>query len=452
VFSTREPFITTMPAVAAHRGTGRNRRLTSLLDAVRAWRATTPGKLLVVSVLTLAGAVVFGAVATSAERSRARAATAIRTQTEPLLVQAVTLYTKLSDANAAATATFATGGPESPAARAQYQADLRAATNALVTLTREIGHSRQASSDVRTISEQLPVYTGLVEAARANNREGHPVGAAYLRQASALLTGTILPAADGLYSSEARQLTDHYGTGTGTSALVILVVAIVLALAVLLLAQRFVTQISRRILNVLMLAGTIVLVGVSLWAVVALLNEQNALASARRASDSVEVLSATSVLLSRAQTDQSLTLVNRGSDEIDPLDFKQVMAHLGGPTGLVADASARARAAGERGSAAALTGGFNQYRTLSDQISGYEDQGLPAQAITTATGPRAAAVTRGLSGDLDGQIASAQGRFVGNADSATSSLSGLSIAIPLLTVVAAILVVLGLRSRMQEYR
>jgi hypothetical protein len=405
---------------------------------------------MLVLVLTVAGAVLFAAIATSAERSRARAAAAVSTQTEPLLLQAATLYTSLSDANATATSTFVTGGIEPPAARAHYLADLRSASDALAALAREVPRSTQASGAVRTIIEQLPAYSGLVETARANNREGHPVGAAYMRRASALLSGTVLPAADALYSTEARQLRDDYGTGTGTGALVVLVMVIVLALAVLLLAQRFLTRISQRILNVPMLVGTVVLIGVSIWAVVGLSNEQSSLSSARRGSDSVEVLSATSVLLSRAQGDQSLTLVNRGSDELDPLDFKHVMAHLGGPSGLVAETAARVRQAGEFAAAAALTRGFDQYQALSGRISGYENQGLTADAIRIA--PGAAAVASELSGNLAEQTRSAQHRFTSAADSATGSLSGLSIAIPLLTAVAAILALFGLRERLQEYR
>ena len=77
---------------------------------------------------------------------------------------------------------------------------------------------------------------------------------------------------------------------------------------------------------------------------------------------------------------------------------------------------------------------------------------MTAQAIATATGAHATAVTSGLNADLNGQLASAQRRFAGDARSATSSLSGLSIAIPLLTAVAAILAVLGLRTRLEEYR
>ena len=46
-----------------------------------------------------------------------------------------------------------------------------------------------------------------------------------------------------------------------------------------------------------------------------------------RGSDSVELLSAATVLLSRAQGDLSLALVNRGTDETDPLDFTSARVH-----------------------------------------------------------------------------------------------------------------------------
>jgi hypothetical protein len=72
-------------------------------------------------------------IATAAERSRASAASAARSQTEPLLGQAATLYTALSDANATATTTFLEGGLEPPARRARYAADLRLSTDALAS-------------------------------------------------------------------------------------------------------------------------------------------------------------------------------------------------------------------------------------------------------------------------------------------------------------------------------
>ena len=95
------------------------RRLGARLGAVPAWvrdrLATTPGRLVLVSILVVVGAVLFGAIATGAEQSRERAAKSARSQTEPLLVQAKNLYTSLSDANATVATGLLSGGVETEA-------------------------------------------------------------------------------------------------------------------------------------------------------------------------------------------------------------------------------------------------------------------------------------------------------------------------------------------------
>ena len=60
--------------------------------------------------------------------------------------------------------------------------------------------------------------------ARADNRLGLPLGAAYLREASALLRGTLLPAASDIYARESAQLTSASAQATGLPLLVIAVV------------------------------------------------------------------------------------------------------------------------------------------------------------------------------------------------------------------------------------
>src|SRR6185437_222624 len=144
-----------------------------------------------------------------------------------------------------------------------------------------------------------------------------------------LLTNTILPAAGRIYATEAQRLDNDYRTGTSSASLVALVIAVVLALGLLLVAQRFVARVSRRILNVLMVLATVALAGVSAWAVIGLISQQSALATAQHdGSDSVELLSAANVLLSRAEGDLSLALVNRGTDVTDPQDFARVKQAL----------------------------------------------------------------------------------------------------------------------------
>jgi hypothetical protein len=439
--------------VSALPRTGKGTRAASVLAWVRERLTTTPGRLALVSILVVAGAVCFGVIATSAERSRARAAQAVRTQTEPLLVQAVNLYSALSDANATATTTFLTGGLEPPARRARYLQDLRLASESLARLTREVGGS--AGGRTAALTGELPAYSGLVEAARANNRQGLPVGAAYLRQASVLLTGTILPAADQLYATEARRLSDDYSSGTATVAFVVLTLVAAVSLGLLGLTQLYLARVSRRILNVPMLLATMLLGVLSIWALVGLIGEQNALARAHRVgSDSVEVLSATRVLLSRAQSDESLTLVNRGSDETDPADFKVVMRALAPHGGLIGEVAALAHGTGTRTAADQLATDFASYRAETTRVAALEANGqiVPAigLAVRSAASPRSPADR--LSANLAGQIAAAQRRFTSAAADATSSLGGLSIAIPVLTLLAGALALIGLRQRLSEYR
>ena len=388
---------------------------------VRARLATTPGRLVLTSVLVVVGAAFFGIVATGAEQSRERAVRAARTDTEPLLVQAVNLYTALSQANATVATGLLAGGLEPQAARNRYLNDLREATGALTALGRGAGTSTSASGAIATIANQLPIYTGLIESARANNRQGFPIGAAYLRQAAGLLDNRILPAADRVYAAEAERLNSDYRTGTGTASLVALAIAIVLALLGLALAQRYVARISHRILNLPMLVATVALAAVSVWALVGVISEQNALAGAQRnGSDSVERLSAADVLLSRAQGDLSLTLVSRGTDQTHPADFTAV-------TGVL---TASHLANGFRA-------GFASYLAAAHGVQDLESNGQLQPAITRATS--VAKLSQQLGNQLGGQITAAQARFTRRGADAASALGGLGLLIPLITVLAACL-------------
>jgi hypothetical protein len=412
----------------------RSARAAGVLDWARARVMTTPGRLVLISVLLVIGAVCFGVLATGAEQSRERAVRAAQTGTEPLLIHAVNLYTALSDANATVATGLLAGGLEPPAKRARYLHDLRVASESLTALTREGGTSASAPAALRTVADELPIYSGLVETARANNRQGFPIGAAYLRQAAGLLTSSILPAADRLYATEAQRLNDDYRKGTSSASLVVLVAAIAVALVLLLLTQRFVARISHRILNILLVLATVALAAVSAWAVIGLLSEQNALATAQsKGSDSVELLSAANVLLSRAQGDLSLALVSRGTDVSDREDLTRVK-HVLATSGL----------------AGRIGRGFPAYLSVSNRVQGLEDDGQLGPAI--ALEPTASNMSDDLGKGLAARTTAAQKRFTTSAADASSALSGLGLAIPLVTALAAILALLGLRQRINEYR
>ena len=55
------------------------------------------------------------------------------------------------------------------------------------------------------MNEQLVGYVALIEDARANNRQGFPVGAQYQRTASATLRADALPLLDNLVAANAQR-------------------------------------------------------------------------------------------------------------------------------------------------------------------------------------------------------------------------------------------------------
>ena len=107
-----------------------------------------------------------------------------------------------------------------------------------------------------------------MKSARANNAQGFPVGAAYLRKASATMHNEILPTATDLYRDAASQLRDHYEAGTSTLTLVLVLVAGVGMLALLVVVQIFVRRRSNRLLNLGLVAATVLVVGLLGWTLV----------------------------------------------------------------------------------------------------------------------------------------------------------------------------------------
>src|SRR5262249_18400496 len=159
----------------------------------------------------------------------------------------------------------------------RYASDLRAASGGLATLARQTGGSAQAQPAVQTLATGVPVYSGLVETARADNRQGFPVGAAYLRQASTLMRDQLLPAANRLYEVEARRLSGDYGSGVSAFTLAVVVAVVCALVALLLLIQTYLARLTHRVFNVPLALATALVVLLGAWMIVGLIGEQDAL-------------------------------------------------------------------------------------------------------------------------------------------------------------------------------
>ena len=166
--------------------------------------STTPGRILTIGIV-LAALGVASAFATSTTiNHRQQVLTTVLNHTEPLSFAAGRLYTTLSVADAAAATAFIAQA-EPRGVRLRYE---QAITDAAVAVTRaSSGLTDEPLVELLgRINAELAVYTGLIEVARTNNREGNPVGSSYLSEASGLMQSTILPDAQRLYQATSERV------------------------------------------------------------------------------------------------------------------------------------------------------------------------------------------------------------------------------------------------------
>jgi hypothetical protein len=405
-------------------------------------------------VVLLAIGLTAGATGVIGAAQRSSLVSGVRTRSGPLAVQAQQLYRSLSDADASAASAFLSGGVEPAQLRARYQSDIAAAGAALAAAATGTDSGQPA---VHQLSAQLPVYTGLVETARTFNRLGLPVGAAYLREASALMRGQLLPAAQRLY----QLATDRLGTERGgAAAFPWLVMLLGLAtLAGLVRAQLWLNQRTHRTLNIGLIAATLAGLVMAGWIGVAWLGVSGHLeASSRDGSAQVALLAKARIAALQARADEALTLVARGNGASFEKDYTSQLNGLlsdDGTAGLLLRArSAATDTAVRRTLDTALTDVKN-WRTVHQKLRGLDDGGNFPDAVKLAISgdtDSAASIFNHLDEALGQGITITSGAFDRQAVAGADALVGQNAVIVVLTLLLAAGVTIGLQRRIAEYR
>src|SRR5262249_48993977 len=159
------------------------------------------------------------------------------------IVGAQRIHATLADADRAEANAFLSGATEAAAPHRQYQADIANAMRQLEQAAEIAGGNDAVGRQIQLVAVQVTQYTSLVDIARANNQQGYPVGAAYLRQASELMhrpNDGILANVEELGSLEARDLNTENATLIVTAGLLVLYAgAAIVLLSLLVHAQRF---------------------------------------------------------------------------------------------------------------------------------------------------------------------------------------------------------------------
>jgi hypothetical protein len=425
-----------------------------ILQPLRA--TTTPGRLRLLLVGLVALSLIWGAVAAWTANQRTSAAGAVVGTSEPLSLDGQRIYRSLSDADATAATAFLSGGLEPLAARHRYLADIAEAASSLESATAVAGQSA-AAADLARISAGLPVYTGEVETARADNRLGLPLGAAYLREASSLMRGTLLPAARDLSAQANARLAAESGQATGLPSIAIaLVVAIIVGYA-LYRAQRWLSGRTHRVVNfglaVASVAGAVSL----LWLIIAFTVARVELGQAHdHGSAPVEALAQADIAALQAHADESLTLIDNSGDDSFQADFTSVRAKLGpGPGTLLTAASSAASGSPGSGYAAAAAADATAWYAAHQRVRSQDDSGAHSlavqSAIGSAPGDSAAAFGR-LDSALSSGIAADQVVFHARAVAGRDAATGLEAGLIVLSLVMAAGCARGLTQRLAEYR
>ncbi|GGS71904.1 hypothetical protein J2S47_002314 [Streptomyces griseoviridis] len=437
-------------------------RRTALAEGVERLRAaavTEPGRLRALGALLALLVVAFGAVTAWQAAERTAAAGDVLHRSQPLSSEAAGIYRSLAAANTAASTGFLAGGQETKDSRDRYEQGIRTAADSLVTAAANSEPGSASAATVADLNRLLPRYKGLVERARVYNRQGYPVGGAYLRYANDLMQEDMLPAAEALYTSENGRLSDDYADAKRPpwAALVLGL----LALAALAWAQYRTYRRTHRVLNRGLVAATAATAAALLWLVAGHGVARSQLsASHDHGVRSLTVLHEARLASLKARGNENLTLVARGAETVtvggereDAYDaeYRTEMAALGAD---LAEARRLADdAAGERPVAAAA-GDAARWRERHRAARAEDENGNYRQALEKVIGGRGATAESfdGVDTALATALAHEEREFARAAGAGLDALAGLPQGAGTLAALGAAGAVLGIGRRLSEYR
>lgn len=420
----------------------------------------SPSRLWLMLILAVAAVLAVGCVAGIGLADRGSTARHTDQSTEALYTEVQDLAYSLADANAAA-ATSLLVGAETPAQFSQrFDDDITKAETLLAAASQRVADDPHASAQLSSLATQIPVYTGLIGQAQADNRFGYPVAGAFLREASSLLTGPMRAETDTVIN-EQQKATSSGISSSASYDLVLLIVALVVLWALVMIGRRLARMTHRR-LNPGLIGGGLAVLVLLVWSLVAFGGASGHSSSARTDFGDLSQAQQEISQLSLAETYVALQQIERGEDvgsDGKSANAKSAQAALKAATPTTEEFSSAAAAKVQTAAkaAASLSACENSAITLASD-------GQFSEAVTATVGDGSGGVPVGQGGcepdstmldkALSSLYQSAQDRF----DADMSGLSGdyegsaalpLGIAVGLLGALAA---AYGLNRRLAEFR
>lgn len=401
---------------------------------VRRFARTTPGILGLIAVAVAAVCVVAGVVSAGQLDGRIAEHDTILDRSEPFAYSAQNLYAALTAADASAASAFLSGTETGPV-RQQYLQAIADASAALADSTASATDDTTRTA-VAEITAELAAYSGLVEAARANSRQGFPIGAAYLSEASSLMQNTLLPGAEAIYAQDLSEVDD--GQRAVGSLPVVGLVLMALALAAIVAGSVVVSRRTNRQFNIgLVVALVAMLLAAGCVIVASRLASSSVEESRAEGTARFQQLSEARILAQQARTQETLQLIARSDITASEESFTQTIEQL---NALTADSTA----------ADDVQNWTDSHR---QQVEVYLAGDYPA-AVEQAIGSdpdASAAQFAAVESELRAEIEDSRATLRDRVSEAGTWLVWSPVTTLVLTLIAAAAAVVGLWPRLKEY-
>ena len=415
--------------------------------------ASTPARLSVLRAVLIVLALVFAVVGAFGVNRRTNAINEVRTASRQLLALQ-DIQVRIVHADAIASSSYLRSGQEDPSQRTAYLDEIAKAGDGLVAVS-----ASATAADLEQLSSAsrlLGSYVGLVEQARANNRQGFPVGAAYQRQANGIVsnadpdTPDIVSSLRAVEESQRTQINDSLASAHRAG--VLLHVTGWLVFIALVVASWWMWRTFRRVVNVPVAIALLVLFLVLLI---------GGIAQAGAVSDTDNAVNAHLAVADRAaqaraaafeaRSQEALTLINRGNGAANEVNWQ-----LGND--IVTREMSNALGS-DRGLAGVAASAYASYAEAHVEIRALDNAGKWEQAVAISLGaqPTSKGINSALAFDgfdqAVGRIATAEGSAASaGLLSAVHPLNSLRIIVFIAGLVIAVLSALGCGQRLKEYR
>ncbi len=477
---TIAPTPTRTPANAAASPTPQT---SAALSGLRLQLATTPGRMQAFAAAIALGAFLLWLLAQSGLSAARQTIQIIGKDSAPSIIAAEQINANLADMNANAANEFFDAVTNKADALKPYEDDRKQANDALITAAQNITFGDEERVPIATIANDLQKYVGLIEQARYLRERDKQLGVTKLALASDLMRNNLMPAAETLDKVNFDHLQKSYDAGLRTLTVYQTLFALggIGLIALLALAQIYVMQKTRRLIN-LPMAGATLLTALFVLVMFSVLTTEKARLKAAKEDgfDSIRTLWQARAVAFDANCDESFYLLARltGSNlqserarytqkfneksarlaDIPASGLANVTAPAPGQKvnfkGYLADELNNITFDGEKDAAEKMLGNYARYMRIDGEIRQLEESGQHDKAVKLCAGAKPDESNGAFSAfddSLGAVLKINQDEFNKTVDSAFSTFKWAVPLAPVLALLIALAAWFGLHLRIREY-